>query len=56
MPRAMWSGAISFGMVNIPIKLYAAVSRKTVHFNQLDSRTGARVKHKTVTRCRPRPS
>ena len=49
MPRAMWSGAISFGMVNIPIKLYSAVSRKTVHFNQLDSRTGARVKHKKVS-------
>jgi DNA end-binding protein Ku len=49
MPRAIWSGSISFGLVNIPIKLYAAVSRKTVHFNQLDSRTGARVKHKKVS-------
>jgi DNA end-binding protein Ku len=49
MPRAMWSGSISFGLVNIPIKLYSAVSRKTVHFNQLDSRTGARVKHKKVS-------
>jgi DNA end-binding protein Ku len=45
----MWSGSISFGLVNIPIKLYSAVSRKTVHFNQLDSRTGARVKHKKVS-------
>jgi DNA end-binding protein Ku len=49
MPRAIWSGSISFGLVNIPIKLYAAVSRKTVHFNQLDSRTGARVRHKKVS-------
>ena len=49
MPRAIWSGAISFGLVNIPIKLYAAVSRKTVHFNQLDSRTGARIKYKKVS-------
>jgi DNA end-binding protein Ku len=49
MPRAIWSGSISFGLVSIPIKLYAAVSRKTVHFNQLDSRTGARVKHKKVS-------
>src|SRR4051794_24010622 len=49
MPGGIWSGAISFGLVNIPIKLYAAVSRKTVHFNQLDSRTGARVKHKKVS-------
>ena len=49
MPRAIWSGAISFGLVNIPIKLYAAVSRKTVHFNQLDSRTGARIRLKKVS-------
>ena len=49
MPRAIWSGAISFGLVNIPIKLYAAVSRKTVSFNQLDSRTGARIKYKKVS-------
>src|SRR3546814_20360173 len=49
MPRAIWSGAISFGLVNIPIKLYAAVSRKSVHFNQLDSRTGLRIKYKKVS-------
>jgi DNA end-binding protein Ku len=49
MPRAIWSGSISFGLVNIPIKLYAAVSRKTVHFNQLDSRSGARIKLKKVS-------
>jgi DNA end-binding protein Ku len=49
MPRAIWSGAISFGLVNIPIKLYAAVSRKTVSFNQLDARTGARIKYKKVS-------
>jgi DNA end-binding protein Ku len=49
MPRAIWSGSISFGLVNIPIKLYGAVSRKTVHFNQLDSRTNSRVKQKRVS-------
>ena len=49
MPRAIWSGAISFGLVNIPIKLYAAVSRKNVSFNQLDSRTGARIKYRKVS-------
>ena len=49
MPRAIWSGAISFGLVNIPIKLYAAVSRKNVSFNQLDTRTGARIKYKKVS-------
>ena len=48
MPRAMWSGAISFGLVNIPVKLYNAVSPKTVRFNQIDSRTGSRVRQKLV--------
>ena len=49
MPRAIWSGSISFGLVNIPVKLYGAVSRKTVHFNQLDARTNSRVKQKRVS-------
>jgi DNA end-binding protein Ku len=49
MPRAIWSGAVSFGLVSIPVKLYNAVSRKTVHFNQIDSRTGSRVRHRKVS-------
>jgi DNA end-binding protein Ku len=49
MPRAIWSGAVSFGLVSIPVKLYNAVSRKSVHFNQLDSRTGARIRYKKVS-------
>jgi DNA end-binding protein Ku len=48
MPRAIWSGAISFGLVNIPVKLYSAVSRKTVRFNQLDGKDGARIQQKRV--------
>ncbi|QGG96677.1 non-homologous end joining protein Ku [Actinomarinicola tropica] len=48
MPRAMWSGAISFGLVNIPVKLFTAVTPKTVRFNQIDSRTGSRVRQKLV--------
>src|SRR5205807_4913863 len=48
MPRAIWSGAISFGLVNVPIKLYSATSPKTVRFHQLSSKTGARIKQKRV--------
>lgn len=48
MPRAIWSGAISFGLVSVPVKLYSAVSRKTVRFNQLDSETNSRVRQKRV--------
>lgn len=49
MPRPLWSGAISFGLVSVPVKLYPAVSRKAVRFNQLDARTGARIKQKRVS-------
>jgi DNA end-binding protein Ku len=48
MARAIWSGAISFGLVNVPVKLYSATSPKTVRFNQLNSRTGARIQQKRV--------
>jgi DNA end-binding protein Ku len=48
MARAIWSGAISFGLVNIPVKLYSAVSKKTVRFHQIDSESGARVRQKRV--------
>jgi DNA end-binding protein Ku len=48
MPRAIWSGAISFGLVNIPVKLYSAVSKKTVRFHQIDAESGARVRQKRV--------
>jgi DNA end-binding protein Ku len=44
----MWSGAISFGLVNVPVKLYSAVSRKTVRFNQLNRETGNRIQMQRV--------
>ena len=49
MPRAMWSGAISFGLVTIPVRLFGAVSTKSIRFNQIDTRTDARVKRKWVS-------
>jgi DNA end-binding protein Ku len=48
MARAIWSGAISFGLVNVPVKLYSATQPKTVRFHQLSSKTGARVRQKRV--------
>ena len=48
MPRAIWSGAISFGLVNIPVKLYSAVQRKTVRFHQLDAKDNTRIQQKRV--------
>jgi DNA end-binding protein Ku len=48
MARAIWSGTISFGLLNVPVKLYSAVSRKTIRFNELRESDGARVRHKRV--------
>jgi DNA end-binding protein Ku len=48
MPRSIWSGAISFGLVNVPVKLYSAVSRKTVRFHQINKETGHRIAQKRV--------
>ena len=49
MPRPIWSGSISFGLVNVPVKLFSAVSRKSVSFNQIDSRSGSRIRYKKVS-------
>ena len=49
MPRPVWSGTISFGLVAIPIKMFHGVSKKSVSFNQLDERTMSRIRLKKVS-------
>jgi DNA end-binding protein Ku len=46
MPRAMWKGAISFGLVTIPVSVYPATDEKTLRFNQLHDADGGRIKMK----------
>ena len=48
MARPVWSGTISFGLVAIPVKLFHAVRRKSVSFNQLDERNMARIRYRKV--------
>ena len=48
MPRSIWTGAISFGLVTVPVKLYSAVQRKSVRFHQLNGKTGTRIQQKRV--------
>lgn len=48
MPRPMWSGSISFGLINIPVKLYNAVKKKSIHFNQLRKSDGCRIRLKKI--------
>ena len=49
MPRPVWSGTISFGLVAIPIKMFHAVSKKSIAFNQLDDRSMSRIRLKKVS-------
>jgi DNA end-binding protein Ku len=48
MARPVWSGTISFGLVAIPVKLFHAVRRQSVSFNQLDDRNMARIRYRKV--------
>ncbi|MEY2419406.1 MAG: end-binding protein Ku [Actinomycetota bacterium] len=48
MPRSIWSGSISFGLVNVPVKAYTAVRDHSVHFHQLDPK-GSRIKYEKVS-------
>jgi DNA end-binding protein Ku len=48
MPRAVWRGTISFGLVTVQVRLYPAIKRRGVRFRELDRRTGQRVRHQRV--------
>ena len=48
MARSIWSGAISFGLVNVPVKLYNAVQRKNVQFHQLHGADHGRIQQRRV--------
>ncbi len=49
MPSAIWTGAISFGLVQVPVKLVGATKSKDVSFNQLEKGTGARIRYRKVS-------
>ena len=51
MGQAVWTGSISFGLVNIPVRLYPATQPKDVRFHLYDRRTGKRVRYERVTRA-----
>jgi DNA end-binding protein Ku len=49
MPRAIWSGSISFGLVNVPVKLYSAIHHQDLSFHQFQEGTNARIRNKRVS-------
>ena len=48
MARVIWTGALAFGLVNIPVGLYSATEDRTVHFNQFQQGTSDRIRYKRV--------
>jgi DNA end-binding protein Ku len=48
MARPVWTGSISFGLVNVPVKAYTAVRDHDIHFNQLEKGSGSRIRNRKV--------
>jgi DNA end-binding protein Ku len=48
MARAIWTGSVSFGLLNVPVKLYSAVSSRSISFRELRKSDSSRVRHKRV--------
>jgi DNA end-binding protein Ku len=48
MARAIWSGSISFGLLNVPVKLYSAVARRNIALREIRESDSARIKHRRV--------
>jgi DNA end-binding protein Ku len=49
MARSLWTGSVSFGLVNVPVKAYTAVKDHDVHFHQLDKKSGSRIRYRKVS-------
>ncbi len=48
MARAIWSGSISFGLLNVPVRLYSAVARRSIALREIRDSDSARIKHRRV--------
>lgn len=48
MARAIWSGTISFGLLNVPVKLYSAVARRGISLREIRESDGTRIRHRRV--------
>jgi DNA end-binding protein Ku len=55
MPRAVWSGAISFGLVNVPVRMYGAVSPHDLHFHYVHTKDSSRIGYEKVCKQEGKP-
>jgi DNA end-binding protein Ku len=55
MPRAIWSGSISFGLVNVPVRMYSAIDEHDLHFNLLHEPDSSRIGYQKVCKKEEKP-
>jgi DNA end-binding protein Ku len=55
MPRAIWSGAISFGLVNVPVRMYSAIEEKDVRFHLLHEKDDSRIGYEKICKAEGKP-
>jgi DNA end-binding protein Ku len=55
MPRAIWTGSITFGLVNVPVRMYSAVEDRALHFNYVHEPDGSRIGYEKICKQEDRP-
>jgi DNA end-binding protein Ku len=55
MPRAIWTGTISFGLVNVPVRMFSAVAEHDLHFNLLHEPDGGRIGYQKICKAEEVP-
>ena len=55
MPRAIWTGAISFGLVNVPVRMYSAISEHDLHFHYVHAPDGSRIGYEKICKAEGKP-
>ena len=55
MPRAIWTGSIGFGLVNVPVRMYSGIEEHDLHFHYVHEPDGSRIGYRKVCRVEDRP-
>ncbi len=55
MPRAIWSGSVSFGLVNVPVRMYSAIDEKDLHFHYVHAKDASRIGYEKVCKAEGKP-
>jgi DNA end-binding protein Ku len=54
-PRAIWTGSVAFGLVNVPVRMYSAVEDRALHFNYVHEPDGSRIGYEKVCKKEDKP-